>query len=216
MAAAAAAPSLAWAQPVKTVALKEALHFLDLYLELPPAQRTRFYLAYRATRGGRPAPDAEALIVAPGGAHLPLPLDREGQVTRLPTLAQLKTCSLEMIGPPFQFGLEMRAVAPLATRIDPAELALALTQLNAGIAKSGSLAFLAPKMTAAYFIDAEDGRAVLGDGRSAALPVFHQHALGAVPYFEPSALAGARALVFARPPSRILLGDKPGWGMARA
>lgn len=211
LAAAAATPGLALAAQVKTLPLKEGLHFLDLYLEIPPAQRNRFYLAYQATRNGRPAPDAQAFIVAPGGARTPLPLDREGRVMRLPTLAQLRTCNLELVGAPFQFGLEMRPAIPPSTRIDPAALALALAQLNAGIAHSGSLAFLAPKMTVAFFVDAGGGRALLGDGRVSALPVFNAPALGAVPYFEPGSLASAKAVLLARTPSRILLGDRPKW-----
>jgi hypothetical protein len=207
----AAAPGIAWADEPKSVPLKEALHFLDLYLVLPANARNRFYLAYRAVRAGRPAPNAEATIVAPSGVRTPIGLDRDGWVTRLPNLAQLKNDRVEMNGAPFEFALEMRPTVAPAKRLDPEALALALAQLNAGIARSGSLAFLAPKMTVAYFVDAGGGEAVLDGGRTLALPVARAPAIGPVPYFEPARAASAKALLLAKTPSRILLGSHPTW-----
>jgi hypothetical protein len=207
----AAAPGLAFADTTRSVPLKDALHFLDLYLTLPAGERTRFYLAYRAVRDGRPAPRAEATIVAANGVRTPVGLDREGWVSRLPTLAQLKGDRLEMSGAPFQFALEMRPTMAPAVRLDPEALSLALAQLNSGIAKSGSLAFLAPKMTAAFFVDAGGGQALLDSGRTLALPVVKAPALGAVPYFEPASAATARAVLLTKTPSRILLGSRPTW-----
>ena len=69
---------------------------------------------------------------------------------------------------------------------------------------------LIPKMTAAYFPDAAGGRTRCSPTASRRpLPVFNVPNFGPVAYFEPAKTAGARAVVFAKAPSRILLGGHP-------
>src|SRR5579871_5185072 len=90
IAASAAAPGAALADDNR-VAIAKAFPMLEQYLSVPAPERSRFYLAYRATRDKRPVSDARAAIVGAGGAAVPLAFDRAGFLTtRLPSLAQLK------------------------------------------------------------------------------------------------------------------------------
>lgn len=194
------------------VALSKAFPMLEAYLGVPAGERSRFYLAYRATRDKRPVADAKAAIVGPGGAAVPLAFDRAGFLTsRLPSLAELKGANQFVIaGQPFKLAIEARCAIAPSTRIDAGELAAALTQANAAIAKAaGPAAMLIPKMTSTYFPDAAGGRAVLADGRESPLPVVSVPSVGPIAYFEPAKTAGAKAVVFAKAPSRVLLGGHP-------
>jgi hypothetical protein len=210
IAASAAAPIPAFADDQR-VALAKAFPMLEQYLGVPPAARSRFYLAYRAVRDKRPAADARAAIVGAGGAAVPLALDRAGVVTRLPTLAELKgPAELVMQGQPFKLGLELRCAMAPSTHIDPIQLEAALAQVNAAVAKiAGALAMMVPKLTTAFFPDAGGGHALFADGRQTPLPVYAAPIVGPVPFFEPAKAAGAKAVVLARAPSRILLGGHP-------
>jgi hypothetical protein len=210
IAAASAAPAAALADDQR-LALSKAFPMLEAYLGVPPAERSRFYLAYRATRDKRPISDARAAIVGPGGA-VPLAFDHAGFVTtRLPSLAELKGASQFVIaGQTFKLQPEARCAIAPATRIEAAELVAAIAQANAAVAKAaGPAAVLIPKMTATYFPDAAGGRAVLADGRESPLPVVNVPTIGPIAFFEPAKTAGARAVVFAKPPSRVLLGGHP-------
>jgi hypothetical protein len=190
--------------------LAKAFPLLDTYLGLPPAERSRFYLAYRAVRDKRPAGDVHAAIVAANGSRTPVAFDRLGAVIRLPSLADLKTAQFEIAGAPFKLMPEIRCAMAPAVRLDPAALALALAQVNAAIQKlAGALSMMAPKLTAAYFPDAGGGQALMGDGRTTPLPVFTAPIFGPIAYFEPGKAIGAKAVLLTRAPSRILLGGHP-------
>jgi hypothetical protein len=211
VAASLAAPGAALADDNR-VALSKAFPMLEAYLGVPAAERSRFYLAYRAVRDKRPTSDARAAIVGPGSGAVPLGFDRSGFVTtRLPSLAELKGGGEFVIaGQPFKLQPEARcAIAPSA-RIEAGELAAAIAQANAAIAKAaGPLAAIIPKMTAVFFPDAAGGHAVLADGRQTPLPVFNAPNFGMVAFFEPAKAPTARAVAFAKPPSRVLLGGHP-------
>jgi hypothetical protein len=216
IAAAAAAPPIvvpgAALADDQHVALSKAFPMLEAYLGVPAAERSRFYLAYRATRDKHPVSDAKAAIVGVGAGAVPLAFDRAGFLTtRLPSLAELKGAGQFVIaGQPFKLAPEARCAIAPSTRIAAAELAAALAQANAAIAKAaGPAAMLIPKMTATYFPDAAGGRAVLADGHETPLPVFNVPNFGSVAFFEPAKTAGARAVAFAKAPSRVLLGGHP-------
>jgi hypothetical protein len=211
LAVVAAAPGEVMAANVQTFPIDKAFPFLAAYLALPAAARSRFYLAYRSMRDKHPISDGRATIVAPGGARTPVAFDRVGEVTRLPSLAELKSgANVEVDGAPFQLGLELRCAIASATRLDVVQLSLALDQVNQAAARfAGPLSLVIPKFTAAYFPDAGSAQVVMGDGRATALPVVAVPNLGPVPYIEPSALVGARTVQLARAPSRILLGAHP-------
>jgi hypothetical protein len=210
LAAGAAAPGVAFADD-NHLPLDKAFPLLSAYLILPPAERSRFYLVYRATRDKRPTGDAHAVMVAANGACTPLAMDRIGQVLSLPSLAALKSAAtLEIAGAAFKLAPEVRPTIPPSARLDAGQLALALAQLNAAVVKlAGALAVMAPKMTCAYFPDAGSGQALMANGRSTPLPIFPVPILGPVPYFETTTQVGAKTVVLARAPSRILLGPHP-------
>jgi hypothetical protein len=208
--ATAAAPSSALADDA-VLPLAKAFPLLSAYLALPPGERSRFYLAFRAYRDKRPVTDPRAAIVGVNGARAAVAFDRTGQVLRLPTLADLKgPAQFAVQGAPFKLGPELRCSLPPSTRVDPAAIELALVQVNAAIAKvAGALSLVVPKLTAAYFPDSGTGQALLGDGRALPLPIFAAPIVGPTPYFEPARTVGAKSLVLARAPSRILLGGHP-------
>ncbi len=214
IAASAAAPIVVPAAALaddQRLALSKAFPMLEQYLGVPASERSRFYLAYRAVRDKRPTSDARAAIVGAGGAAVPLGFDRSGFVTRLPSLAELKGgAEFVIAGQPFKLQPEARCAIAPSTHIDAAELAAALAQANAAIAKAaGPLAVIIPKLTAAFFPDAVSGHALFADGRQAPLQVFNAPALGPVPFFEPAKAAGAKAVLLAKAPSRVLLGGHP-------
>jgi hypothetical protein len=210
LAIAAAAPRAAFAG-VQTISLDKAFPYLAAYLQMPVGERSHFYLAFRAYRDKHPVGDVAAAIVAANGARTPIAFDRQGIVTRLPDLATLKSSAhVEIASAPFQMGPELRCATPPSLRIDVAQLAVALAQVNNAVVKfAGALSLVIPKFTTAYFPDAGGAQVIMGDGRAAALPVVAVPAIGPVPYIEPSVLAGARTVILAKAPSRILLGGHP-------
>jgi hypothetical protein len=211
LAAAATSPGLAFAAEVKTVPIDKAFPFLSAYLGLPVPQRSRFYLAYRAMRDKHPISDAKAAIIAANGARTPVAFDRLGVVMRLPSLAELRSAAnVEIDGAPFQLGIELRCATQPSTHIDVGELVASLAQVNLAVAKlAGALSFIVPKLTAAYFPDAAGGQVLMGDGRATALPIYPAPTVGPVLYIEPALLAGAKTIVLAKAPSRIVLGGHP-------
>ena len=211
LAIAASTPRVAFAD-VTTISIDKGFPYLSAYLAMPAAERSRFYLAFRAYRDKHPVAGVSAAIIAANGARTPIAFDHMGMVTtRLPDLAVLKSgAHIEIDGAPFELGPELRCATPPATHVDVHDLALALAQVNAAVVKfAGAFSFVIPKFTAAYFPDAGAAQALMADGRTAALPAFSWPALGAVSYIEPATLTGARTVVFARAPSRIVLGGHP-------
>ena len=208
LAASALVPGLASAAPQR-VPLADAFLLLADYLALPPGRRDRFHPAYLARRGPKPAPNAQAAIVAADGTRTPFIFAADGLVTNLPSLEQLKSrATFETVGPAFGFALEMRASIVPADRYDIAALTPCLDQVNAAVAKFAD-GDAVGRLTAIYFPDAGMGHATFADGHAQPLPVFTFPGLGPVPYLEPRKLAGAQAVQLDRPPSRILLAGPP-------
>ena len=206
-----AAPARAFAG-VTRITLAEAFLLLDSYLALKPAERDRFFLAYRALRNGKPAPDAKARIVhRDRSPSTPVALDADGWVTALPTLEQIRRRDLfEVDGPPFDFALELRAVMASAERLAASELAATLGQVNAAIVSmaEGDAGAIG-RLTCIYFPDAGSGRAILEGGAEQPLKSFDFKLIGTTPYFEPRSLPHATAIALAKAPSRILLAGPP-------
>jgi hypothetical protein len=207
--AAVSTPTVALAQ-TRTVPLAKALPFLEAYESLTPAEHSRFSLAYMFLRDKKPAPGLKATIIGANGARTPLALDRTGVVMRLPSPAELKSASLEIEGGPVGLALQVRLVAPPALQFDATLIEAALAQANQAEGKiAGAFALLAPKLTCALFPGAGPAHAAMADGRLSPLPVTQNLLFGQIPYFEPAALAGARAVQLARPPPFVLLGSHP-------
>ncbi len=185
-----------------------------MFLRTPFADRNRFYLAYRAVRDKRPISDARASFVATNGARTPMAFDSTGAVTPLPTLAELNSGTLvEFDAVQFQLELELRCAMANATRLDVGEIGRSLAQVNQTVAKlAGPFSLFAPGITAAYFPNAGTAAAIMADGRQLTLPVYFAPGIGPVPFIEPASLVGARTVVLAKPPSRIVLAGHPRTG----
>jgi hypothetical protein len=205
-------PSVAWAD-TKSLKLGQAFAYLTNYYSMSPGKRDRFRLAYYAVRDRKFAPDLKAVVVSADGKRSPLVLERDARVAQLPSLAQLQSSTLEIdVSPAAKVGLALvlEANMPASTHLDAAALAASIAQAEAGVASiAGVLSFAAPKIVSALFPEAASGQALLDGGRAAPLPTTTNWLWGQMPYYEPSSLAGARTLAFARAPSRILLSDQP-------
>jgi hypothetical protein len=202
----------AWAA-AQSVKLTQAFRYLEDYLALPPAKRDRFHLAYYAVRDRKFAPDLKAVVVSADGKRAPLVVERDAKVAQLPNLAQLRSGALEFDAAPDEkvgLALQLEPNMPVATRIDAAALSASIAQCEAAVASiAGVMSFAAPKIVSALFPGAASGQALLDNGRAQPLPITNNRFYGALPYFEPASLAGARTIVLARAPSRILLSGHP-------
>lgn len=197
---AAAAPAAA-----KSREIGKAFPYLEAYLELPPAERSRFSLAYYLGRDGQPA-EGMKVWLADGAAKTPLTVGARGRVERLPTLAQLRSESARVVfdvpdKAKLSLNLQVEPNVCLAPEMDAVELALAVAQAAKGARKAaGLVGFAVPKFDKVVFVRGGGGQAVFADGRVRALPVEKGAAV-----FEPAALKGAVKLRFAATPERMLI-----------
>jgi hypothetical protein len=187
----------------KSVDAKKVFPYLDAYLKLPPAERSRFRLSYLFLRDGKPL--AAPVWLVDGAARTPIPLRADGAAARLPTLAQLDGAKVEIdVEPGTKLGVHMvmePAMAP-AAEMDARDLAAAYAQCATGIKKSlGILAMAMPKLQGLLFVGVPSGEAELADGRRVPLPV-----VKGVVGFNPAAMPGAKTLRFPRAPGRVEIG----------
>jgi hypothetical protein len=185
----------------KLVDLKKVFPYLDIFLKMPPAERSRFGPSYTFTQEGRPI--SLPMWIVDGGVRTPLPLV-DGRAERLPTAAQLEHGKLAIAADEkVKFGVRMDIVplvAP-AAEMDARELNAAVAQAAAGVKKAaGPLGFMAPKITKVLFHGASSGEVRFADGRRAALPLEK-----GTPVYNPANFPGAVALRFARPPASLEL-----------
>lgn len=203
--AAAALPTLALADPPKLIPAKKLFPFLELYLGIPAAERSRFTLGYYLKRDGKPWTGAGFTLVGANGARTPLPVAGNGRFSRTPTLAELRAgAQIELAAQgqgKFQLSMEMEPLVPMAETMNAADFAASIAQCGAAIKKNaGVLGFAAPKITQVAFIGVPNGAALLTSGKSAALPL-----LKTLPAYNPTSLPGASQLKFAKAPTRAIL-----------
>jgi hypothetical protein len=197
------------AERTASVPLKKLFPYLEAYLSLPPAERSRFVMAYRLLSAGKPDPSLKVVVVA-GGQRTPLSLDDFGRIARLPTVAQLKMADAkaEVTGPQdrkFNLSLDIEPAMAPAAEMDAHALALASQQATIGAKKAaGVLGFAAPKLDRVVFEGAAGGQALNAQGKATALAVVKGN-----PVFDPARLPDARLIRFAHPPRRLRL-DKAG------
>ncbi len=203
----AAAPAAALADAKPPIRLSKVFGFLDKYLAIPPAERSRFVLAYTFMLDGKPAPGLKAAIVEADGRRTPLQIGPDARALRLPTAAQLASASFVADAPA---GAKLGVKLDLEPLLTPAqefpvrELDLALAQANAGMAKAGGLiAFALPKLSGVSFLGSGSGRARLAGGGELALPM----AEGA-PFYDPKLVRGAATILLARAPQRLAFKSK--------
>lgn len=196
------------AEAPKTFPAKKMFPFLDLYLGIPPADRTRFTLAYYLRRDGKPATGVSLTLISASGARSTIPVGADGRLLKTPSIADLRDGQISVEksdpGAKFQLSMEMQAVARMAEVLPAADLAAAIAQCGAAIrAKAGVIGFAAPKIEQVAFPGLTAGTAVFADGRTGALPLYK-----GMPAWDPAAMAGVASLRFARAPSRALLAGK--------
>lgn len=190
--------------------LGKAFKYLDMYEELPPQLKTRWYLIFAVHRGDRAAPDVRPTMVLANGQRVPLVVDAAAQIQNAPNLATVKSSAYLEIDPSAHLISEIRPVMPVTTHVDGPALEASLAQVSQAIAHiAGAFAAIAPKFDCALFPDSAGGVAVMADGRSLGIPSLPVREMGQVPCFQTAAGDGLRALNFTRPPSRILLTPKP-------
>jgi hypothetical protein len=185
----------------KVVEAKKMFPYLEAFLKLPAAERTRFSLTYVFRQDGHPA--SQAMWIVEGATRTPLRLV-EGRVQRLPTLAQLEDGKIAIAADPatkFSVAMDALPAAPPAAEMDARDLAAAVAQAEAGVRKlAGPLGFMAPKITEALFHGASGGKVRFADGRRAALPLDK-----GTPAFNPANLPGAVSVRFQKAPAWVEL-----------
>jgi hypothetical protein len=201
-AAIAAAPAAAAG---KQVDAKKVFPYLDAYLKLPAADRSRFRLAYYFRRDGKPL--AAPVWLVDGAARSPIPLRADGFAERLPSLAQIDRAKVEVEveeGAKLGVSMEMEPTLAPAAMLDARELAAAFAQCETGTKKAlGILAMAAPKLKGMVFHGVPSGEVEFADGRRAPLPMVNGR-----PVFSPAST----------PPPRpcVSPGRRPGSRSARA
>jgi hypothetical protein len=194
-----ATPSLA----EQIVPADKLLPFLDKFLKVPPAERTRVKLSYALRRDGQPLANLKATLVEKGGARTPLPINGEGYFERLPTLAQLQGGAdivLDVpadakLGKVMSFGTQIKPAAEYEAR----DLVATVDEANTVIGKAaGPMSFMAPKMTGIQFAKAEGGVIVFADGHTAPLPEVKD-----TPYFRPADFQGAVRVKLTKTPTKV-------------
>lgn len=203
----AAGPVLAADAP-EGIPAKKLFPFLDLYLGIPTADRTKFVLAYYLRSNGKPATGVTLTLISAGGARSVIPVGADGRLLRTPGPADLKnghvTIAKSDPAAKFQLNMEMQPVARLADALPAAELAASITQCRAAIkAKAGVIGFAAPKVEQVVFAGVTGGTAVMADGKTAPLPLYK-----GMPAYDPATLINVASLKFARTPTRALLAGK--------
>lgn len=204
VAGAAAAPTALLAAQKDPVKLAKAFPFLDLYLKLPAAERSRFAVVYYMTRDNKPAAGLRGWIID-GPNKTPVSWAADGRALQLPTLAQVQGSATIQFDVPEDAALkprlELHPLLAAAAQVDAVALQASITQAGAAVKKmAGPMAMMAPKITAAQFPGAPSGQAMLATGKALPLPAGK---FG--PLYDPGKEPGARTITLARAPSRILL-----------
>lgn len=204
-AAAAALPSLAWADDKKQPdpPVKKVFRFYDVYLGIPAAERSRFAMNYYLKVNGKPASGQDIFVVMPGGARVLLAQAADGRLTRMPTLAEWKdgvlVANKKAQGDKFSLTMELNPLVKLGETIATADIQAAIDQCNAAVKKrAGVIGFAVPKMEQVLFAGAGSGQAL--GAKTTALPVFKSYVA-----YKPADHPGAQSLKFAKAPVRAQL-----------
>ena len=187
----------------KLVDPKKVFSYLDAYLKLPAAERSRFKINYYLHVG--PAPLTAPVWLVEGAKRTPIPLRADGRVERLPTLAQLDAAKLQFgVEPGTKLGctVGIETIALPAAEMDAREVAAALVQAAAGVRKAaGIMAMAMPKLTQVSFPGVPSGEIVMADGKRAPMPL-----LKGVPSFTPTDFPAAKTLRFPKAPLKTDMG----------
>lgn len=188
----------------KLVPLAKVFPYLEQYLKIPPAQRSRFVVAYRMLQGGKPVSGAKFWIVE-GATRTPIALGPDGKVLSLPNLHQVQTGQLAAEAPPqAKFGINFD-IEPLiipGADMDAGALAASIDQAQAGAKKAaGLMGFAVPNMERIYFSGVSSGEIVWPDGKRTPMAISH-----GMPVFDAATGRKAMAVHFAKAPARMSIG----------
>jgi hypothetical protein len=198
-----AIPFAARADAGKTAPAAKVFSFLEAFLKVPAAERSRIKLTYALLREGKRATGVKATLIEANGARTPLPIDGEGRFERTPTLAQLQAKAQVSFDVPAdaKLGSTMMLDPTLkpAAEYDARELVATVEESNKAIRKAaGPMALMAPQMDGLKFLTVESGMAIFPNGSSKPLPAV----AGAV-VFEPGQFKGASRVRLAKAPSAV-------------
>jgi len=187
----------------KLVDPKKVFPYLEPYLQLPAAERSRFRTTYTFHIG--PQPITAPVWLVEGATRTQLPLGPDGRALRLPTLAQLQTAKLQMgvpEGTKIAVRLSIEPIMRPAAEMDAREVAAALAQAAVGVKRAaGLMAMAMPRFTQVSFLGVASGEVILADGKRAALPL-----LKGAPSFTPADFPTAKTLRFPKAPTKLDMG----------
>ena len=198
-----AIPFAAKADAGKVAPATKVFAFLEAFLKVPAAERSRIKVSYALLREGKPATGVKATLIEANGVRTPLPIDGLGRFEHAPTLAQLQAKAQISFDVPADTKLGSRMlldpVLKPAAEYDARELVATVEDSNRAIRKAaGPMALMAPQMDGLKFTTVDSGVAIFPNGSSKPLPVN----AGAV-VFEPGQLKGASRVRLAKAPSAV-------------
>lgn len=196
-------PSATRAEAGKIAPAAKVFSFLEAFLKVPPAERSRIKVTYALMREGKRATGVKATLIEANGVRTPLPIDGEGRFERTPTLAQLQAKAQVSFDVPADAKLGstmlLDPVLKPAAEYDARELVATVEDSNKAIRKAaGPMAMMAPRMDGLKFLAVDSGVAIFPNGSSRPLPV---SAGGVV--FEPGQFKGASRVRLAKTPSAV-------------
>jgi hypothetical protein len=203
LAVASAIPFSAQAEAGKIAPATKVFSFLEAFLKVPPAERSRIKLSYALMREGKRAVGVKATLIEANGVRTPLPIDGEGRFEHTPTLAQLQTKAQVSFEVPADTKLGstmlLDPVLKPAAEYEARELVATVEDSNRAIRKAaGAMAMMAPQMDGLKFLAVDSGVAIFPNGSSKPLPAN----AGAV-VFEPGQFKGASRIRLAKTPSAV-------------
>lgn len=203
LALAASIPSAASAEAGKVAPAGKVFSFLEAFLKVPAAERSRIRVTYALLRDGKRATGVKATLIESNGARTPLPIDGEGRFERTPSLAQLQAKAQVGFDVPADTKLGssmlLDPVLKPAADYDARELVATVEESNRAIRKAaGPMALMAPQMDGLTFKAADSGVAIFPNGSSRPLPM---GAAGVV--FQPDQFKGASRVRLAKIPTAV-------------
>ena len=182
----------------KLVDPKKVFRYLDEYLKLPAAERSRFRINYYLRLG--PKPLTAPVWLVEGATKTPLPLRAsDGRVERLPTAAELANAKIQVgvdEGTKLGLSIGIETLAAPTAEMDARDVAAALAQAAVGVKKAaGIMAMAMPKLTQVSFPGVASGEVITADGKRSPLPL-----VKGAPTFTPADFPNARTLKFPKAP----------------
>jgi hypothetical protein len=184
----------------RSIPIKRALQFYDVYLGLPPQDRDGLKLSYKLS-GAQGAPRLPMNYVL-GNTRIPIELSPNGTLLNLPNAALFNDGTIEVPAGQgrMSVGLDIEPVIPLSRSMTIAAVTNPLNDYSAATRRAGPLAVLAPRLSAIRFVGGTGGQVEFNDGRRMALPAARE---GGGVIFTPSdrAMRDAKIITFATPPT---------------